>query len=200
MRKTDKIKVHSHDIIIIHGDLTGTNILINERREACLVDFGMSSVKAEFEGTSYWSSTIGGAMRWRAPELLPTLGTDVYTFTPELTPACDIYSFGCVMLHVRQLFTRNSIPYQFNYLAQVLSNRVPYHDISRVENVLFELFRRKLPRRPDTHILTNEYWSFINNCWGVTPSSRPCAAELYASVVTLRDATANFLEGPYYIV
>lgn len=78
-------------------------MLIDDTGRACLVDFGLSFIKVEFEGTSYWSSTVGGAMRWRAPELLPPLFEDVVNFKPSLTPACDIYSFGSVMLHVRLL-------------------------------------------------------------------------------------------------
>lgn len=57
----------------------------------------MSSIKAEFEGYS-WTSTIGGAIRWRAPELLPQ-----NDHAPVLSNACDVYSFGNVMLHVRLL-------------------------------------------------------------------------------------------------
>jgi serine/threonine protein kinase len=65
-----------------------------------LVDFGLSTIKAVFEGTSYAPSTVGGAIRWRAPELLDFTEED---FTPILTTACDIYSYGSVMLQVRAL-------------------------------------------------------------------------------------------------
>lgn len=106
-----------HKLNIIHGDLTGVctaeaefrlrssmvlkrrqgNVLINDANEACLIDFGLSYIRAEFEGTPYWSSTVGGALRWRAPELLPPKDDH----QPVLTFKCDIYSFGCVMLQVR---------------------------------------------------------------------------------------------------
>ncbi|KZP09975.1 kinase-like protein, partial [Athelia psychrophila] len=143
-----------HSQGITHGDLSGSNILINENHHACLGDFGLSSIQADSEGTGYWTSTIGGAIRWRAPELLPSLVSDVYTFQPDLSWRCDIYSFGSVML-------------------QVLSNTIPYDYITRAECVLIELFRRQPPRRPASHILTDEYWSFIQRCWGDEPQSRP---------------------------
>lgn len=107
--------VHSKGII--HGDLTGVstflafvvhlaniranfqaNVLINDNQEGCLVDFGLSSIRAEFEGTSYWSSSVGGAIRWRAPELMPGGNEEP---APVLTEKCDVYSFGCIMLQVR---------------------------------------------------------------------------------------------------
>lgn len=93
----DKNEVHNKEIV--HGDLTGTNIFVDKHRNAYLIGFGLSSVEVEFEGTS----TVGGAMRWRAPELLPLVKGDLYGYTPTLTSACDIYSFGSVTLQVRQL-------------------------------------------------------------------------------------------------
>ena len=84
-----------------------SNVLINNEHHACLTDFGLSRIRAEFEGTSYWSSTVGGALRWRAPELLPGQndpeedGTETSKKSvPVLTFECDVYSFGCVMLQV----------------------------------------------------------------------------------------------------
>jgi serine/threonine protein kinase len=74
------------------------NILIDRNGKALLVDFGLSTIKAEFEGTSYYSSTVGGALRWRAPELLAVTDRDV---APNLSTACDIYSYGSIMLQVR---------------------------------------------------------------------------------------------------
>ncbi|KAF7984729.1 hypothetical protein HWV62_11662 [Athelia sp. TMB] len=94
--------VHSKGII--HGDLTGTNIMIDDTYNARLSDFGLSAVKTASEGTSYWSSTVGGAIRWRAPELLPPFPLDDNNNmedVPDITAACDIFSFGNVMLHVR---------------------------------------------------------------------------------------------------
>jgi hypothetical protein len=73
------------------------NILINGDGKALLVDFSLSTIKAEFEGTSYYSSTVGGALRWRAPELLSVSEDDV---APNLSTACDISSYGSVALQV----------------------------------------------------------------------------------------------------
>ncbi|KAF7979515.1 hypothetical protein HWV62_42084 [Athelia sp. TMB] len=79
------------------------NILINADGDACLTDFGLSVIFPEFWGTSYWSRTVGGAMRWRAPELLPPSSEDdeeMENYVPVLTRNCDIYSFGSVALNV----------------------------------------------------------------------------------------------------
>lgn len=86
-----------------------------------MIGFGLSSVEAELEGTS----TAGAAMRWRAPELLPPMGADLYSFTPTLTLACDIYSFGSVTLQVRRLNPR--LTAQQPYYVFARSSQASYH-------------------------------------------------------------------------
>ena len=103
-----------HSFSVIHGDLTGvstqcgtvwdpcihlsqSNILIDDEGKACLCDFGLSSIAADFQGTSFLTSTIGGNVRWAAPELYFTNEDDS---TPTVTTHSDIYSFGSVMLEV----------------------------------------------------------------------------------------------------
>jgi serine/threonine protein kinase len=106
-----------HSCSVIHGDLSGvcfcprsvylglcltyqfdqSNVLIDSEGRACVADFGMSNIKAEFQGTSYFTSSIGGAIRWAAPELYRIY--EDYAF-PEVTAACDVYSYGSVTLQV----------------------------------------------------------------------------------------------------
>ena len=52
---------------------------------------------AEFQGTSYFTSSIGGAVRWSAPELYRVYEDHAF---PVVTVECDIYSFGSVTLQV----------------------------------------------------------------------------------------------------
>ena len=75
------------------------NILITNEHKACLSDFGLSSIIAEVHGTSYRSSSIGGALRWCAPQLYSNTIT-VAQKAPTIGMLCDIYSFGSVMLQV----------------------------------------------------------------------------------------------------
>lgn len=83
---------------VVHGDLIGANILITDDGSACLCDFGLSSIVAEFQGTSYITSTMGGNIRWAAPELLRT-GED--GTVPMVNIHSDTYSYGSVTLEVR---------------------------------------------------------------------------------------------------
>lgn len=82
---------------MVHGDLTGANVLVADDGSARLCDFGLSSIAAEFQGTSYITSTMGGNVRWAAPELLlvPEDGT-----VPAVNNHSDVYSYGSVTLEV----------------------------------------------------------------------------------------------------
>ena len=72
-----------------------------------LCDFGLSSVVQELFGTSYFTTNIGGAVRWAAPELYclgssddGSVGGGTEEPLPQPTPASDVYSFGSVSLEV----------------------------------------------------------------------------------------------------
>ncbi|KAF4608319.1 hypothetical protein EYR40_000663 [Pleurotus pulmonarius] len=124
--------VHSRDII--HGDLTGANILISKNGVASLSDFGLSTIIAEFQGTSYYTSSIHGNIRWTAPELYRI------DAVPSVTFFSDVYSFGSVM-------------------HQVLSGCIPYHNFKSDVQVLLCLINRIRPERPihnvsDAHCIT----------------------------------------------
>lgn len=93
------LAVHSKGII--HGDLSGANVLINHDGVACLTDFGLSHLKSNAEQISHITATIGGTLRWRAMELVPPDNTNLYeNFLPILTFKSDVYSMASVTLQV----------------------------------------------------------------------------------------------------
>lgn len=128
-------------------------------------DFGLSTIVAGLQGTSFTSSTVGGALRWAAPELYRTgMQTEII---PEVAKPCDIYSFGSVML-------------------QALSGRIPYDDISSDIQVLIEMMRGQFPRRPPNNLLSDEFWLFITSCWDNEPKSRPNVEAVRIGLLQLR--------------
>ncbi|KAF7971707.1 hypothetical protein HWV62_20059 [Athelia sp. TMB] len=143
------------------------NVLINDEGNACLTDFGLSFISPEFLDTSYWSRSVGGAIRWRAPELVPPISSvlDLEEYVPDLTSKCDIYSFGSLLLHA-------------------ISGEWPYHT-SQDHMVIIYLHHRTLPPRPQT--LTDAQWELIVWCWGKGGHAvtRPTAEEVLVAISAL---------------
>ncbi|KAG2046745.1 kinase-like protein [Suillus hirtellus] len=145
-----------HESEVVHGDLSGNNILINGQGKACLTDFGLSTASGGFQGTSYFGAGRHGAIRWVAPEIIIGVGQ-------HSTFESDIYSFGSIML-------------------QVLSGEVPWSDVAAEHVIVQKLTNGQIPKRPS--IVSRTHWAFIRKCWSPSPrnaarpSSRPSAPEI----------------------
>ncbi|KAJ6577497.1 kinase-like domain-containing protein [Mycena capillaripes] len=87
-----------HSENIVHGDLCGRNVLIDNRGHAMLTDFGLAAfVESD---TAMKTSTRSGLIRWMSPELVfPPPGVPFLR-----TTASDIWAFGCVCCEVRWTF------------------------------------------------------------------------------------------------
>ncbi|KAG9122843.1 hypothetical protein FRC07_000600, partial [Ceratobasidium sp. 392] len=83
-----------HDNNVIHGDLRGANVLISPSGTPRLIDFGLANIVGGISGFSV-SSTIGGTVRWMAPELQ-------VVESQGITAETDVFAFGMTML---ELFT-----------------------------------------------------------------------------------------------
>ncbi|KZV87337.1 kinase-like protein, partial [Exidia glandulosa HHB12029] len=74
---------------IVHGDLKGVNILVCDDGVACIADFGVSAVLAQYPAQN---ATPAGTFRWMAPELLQD--------DSRVTWASDMWAYGCVIMEV----------------------------------------------------------------------------------------------------
>ena len=86
-----------HNEGIVHGDLHGGNVLIDENGNARLTDFGLSLI-ADASSYNYGSTHGGGAFRWQAPELIDPEAFKLNSSRP--TTASDIFSFACTGIEV----------------------------------------------------------------------------------------------------
>jgi len=158
-----------HESQVVHGDLTGANVLITNEGKACLCDFGLSALMIAFHGTSFYTSTIGGNARWAAPEIYSITNNEA---APSVTVQSDVYSFGCILLEVNPPTSYNYSP-TLQVITQILSGQVPYHYLLREGQVLMELHNGKKPNRPTEVFIADTLWDIINTCWADTPNDRP---------------------------
>ncbi|KAG2356602.1 kinase-like domain-containing protein, partial [Suillus spraguei] len=90
-----------HSNSIIHGDLSGNNVLVDKDGKASLIDFGLSALHSERISQALVPINAEGTVHYMAPECL--------TFDDEdnewsvLSPKSDVYSFGGIMLQARNL-------------------------------------------------------------------------------------------------
>lgn len=133
-----------HSNSIIHGNLSSNNVLIDERHNVRLADYGLSSVVSMCG--ELFQSYHCGALRWTAPELIDD-------DDQELGHASDIYAFGCIMLHV-------------------LSEKLPYWWLDDVLRVLSARHNGVNPVRCGSE-MHEEHVKFVQHCLSVSPTDRP---------------------------
>ncbi|KAF8870829.1 kinase-like domain-containing protein [Infundibulicybe gibba] len=146
--------LYLHSCSVIHGDLTGSNVLLGEPNTVVLSDFGLSTLLSESGTLSHSVSTsVGGrgAVRWAAPEIV--IASDDNTIRrPD--KSSDTYSFGSITL-------------------QALSGHIPYHHLRSDVCVILHLSKGIKPPRPLQPPIKDEIWGLIQNCWDDEPQRRP---------------------------
>ncbi|KAG2743557.1 kinase-like protein [Suillus brevipes Sb2] len=155
---------------VVHGDLTGTNVLIDGDRKAYLADFGLSGTFKKLTGMTYLAKLTGhpGAVRWAAPELLS--GEES---TSVATTQSDMYSFGNIML-------------------QVLTGNVPWCHLTRDFQISYQVvIEGKMHPRPNDAYVTDQHWNFMARCWSMTFPDRPPANEAVEFVGSALHTSTN---------
>eukprot|EP00727_Mastigamoeba_balamuthi_P013715 m51a1_g8967 putative serine threonine kinase (162) ;mRNA; r:1074680-1075290 len=80
-----------HESNIVHRDLKAANILVNDKWDAKITDFGLSAIKKASR-----TMTVCGTVAWMAPEVLER---------GHYSDRSDVYALGMVMYEV---LTRHS--------------------------------------------------------------------------------------------
>lgn len=148
--------LHAHDVV--HGDISGLNILVDNQGRAQLSDFGVMLLLAEIPTPPQQSGGVRSAVRWTDPQLFEVQKGEINHCIP--TEQTDIYSIGSILL-------------------QLLTGSIPYYDIKDNIRVLVLSSRGIKPKCPQETSVTSAQWSFIQRCWSPRGlPSRPAIEEI----------------------
>ncbi|XP_059430427.1 probable leucine-rich repeat receptor-like protein kinase At1g35710 [Corylus avellana] len=145
---------------IVHRDITSNNILLNNKLEAVVSDFGTAKL---LDPDSSNQTLVVGTYGYVAPEL---------AYTMKVTEKCDVYSFGVVALeilmgkHPMEFMTSlSSTSSQNMMLYEILDQRLPppnhlvAQDIFLIATIAFACIHTKPKSRPTMQCVTQEFLS-----------------------------------------
>lgn len=148
--------LHAHSIV--HGDISGHNILVDLQGRAQLSDFGVMSLLAEIPTSAQPSGGVRSAVRWTDPQLFEVQEGEINPCIP--TEQTDIYSMGSILL-------------------QLLTGSIPYYDIKDNIRVLVLSSTGVKPKCPPETFVASAQWSLIQRCWSPRGlPSRPTIEEI----------------------
>ncbi|THH29005.1 hypothetical protein EUX98_g5186 [Antrodiella citrinella] len=152
-----------HKERIVHGDLRGLNVLIDQKLHARLTDFGLTTLA---DSNTRTNGPRDGQipLAWSAPELLGDKSV------PDF--ACDIYSYAmtCIELYSAQK------PFGMLNSKQITGR-------------LFKGLRPVRPTRPVNESKVQEMpdaiWDLICECWDEEPNKRPAMSKVVDRVAEI---------------
>ncbi|KAF5356842.1 hypothetical protein D9756_006802 [Leucocoprinus leucothites] len=147
---------YMHSRGLVHSDLKGLNVLVNDSGRACITDFGLSFIRTD-QTLAYTipATTVHGfSYHWAAPELLDD--------GARSTMASDVWALGCVYY-------------------EILTGNLPYHGLSDAQ-IIRRLDRGIIPERPPhlTEVSQAEsiVWKLVERVWVLEAEKRPRCQEI----------------------
>eukprot|EP01084_Bolivina_argentea_P051631 94995_1 len=139
--------LHSHRIV--HRDIKGGNILIDNNGIPKLADFGAAKKLADVSDNTSYPKSIHGTPYWMAPEVIKQTGHGRYA---------DIWSLGCTVI-------------------EMLTGKPPWHQFKTQASALFHIASTSKPPQLPSN-LSPAAKSFILCCLQRCPKQRPNSYKL----------------------
>jgi serine/threonine protein kinase len=144
--------VYCHALRVVHRDIKGKNILLDQHGRLKLADFGSAKIFENAIGADAPSMTYNYTPLWTAPEVLTGQG--------KYDSKIDIWSLGCVVI-------------------EMATGNPPWHE-KKFNNPFRALYHigntDSIPQIPDS--LSASGKDFLLMCLSRDPSKRPSAQEL----------------------
>ncbi|KAJ8456725.1 hypothetical protein ONZ45_g18605 [Pleurotus djamor] len=167
---------------VIHRDIKGSNILLNNKGELKLADFGLARFYHKRRRVDYTNRVI--TLWYRPPELL--FGATVYG------PEVDMWSAGCIMLELftkKPVFQGNDEIHQLDVIYRIFGTPDPDRWRGVMDLPWFELVK---PREP----VANRFRDLFRK-W-MSPAALDLAERLLAYDPSQRMTATQAMEAPYF--
>ncbi|EIN10645.1 Pkinase-domain-containing protein [Punctularia strigosozonata HHB-11173 SS5] len=167
---------------VIHRDIKGSNILVNNRGELKLADFGLARFYQKRRRSDYTNRVI--TLWYRPPELL--YGATVYG------PEVDMWSAGCIMLELftkKPVFQGNDEIHQLDVIFKILGTPTTERWPGVTELPWFELVKPK-------EVIPNHFRGLFQK-W-MSPAALDLAEQLLDYEPSRRISAVQALDAPYF--
>ncbi|KAH7883048.1 Pkinase-domain-containing protein [Phlebopus sp. FC_14] len=167
---------------VIHRDIKGSNILINNRGELKLADFGLARFYQKRRRSDYTNRVI--TLWYRPPELL--FGATVYG------PEVDMWSAGCIMLELftkKPVFQGNDEIHQLDVIYRIFGTATPERWSGITELPWYELIK-------PNDIIEDRFRELFQK-W-LSPAALDLAEQLLTYDPTKRITAVQALEASYF--
>ncbi|KAH7709442.1 serine/threonine kinase [Aphelenchoides avenae] len=116
---------HLHSAGVIHRDLKSANVLVNERAEVKIADFGVSTDERI-------AFNCRGTPRWEAPEVVAAALTGITGLKSAYTQMADVYSVGVMVVDC--FLPRETLPTDFFHKKKVESESFAETQLQRIDD------------------------------------------------------------------
>ncbi|GAB2214209.1 hypothetical protein Droror1_Dr00018549 [Drosera rotundifolia] len=164
---------------IVHRDFKSTNILLNDKLDAKISDFGLAMLMPKGKET-YVSAMLMGTFGYLDPE---------YTSTGELTVQSDVYAFGMVLLEL--LTGRRAVELSRGQKHQNLVLQV--QNMSNDWRKLRKIIDEDLPRKSYTMESIAMFANLASRCVRIDSSTRPTMIECVKELQLILPTTSKGL-------
>ncbi|KZP15419.1 kinase-like protein [Athelia psychrophila] len=176
-----------HSLGLLHGDLKGHNVLIDDNLSPRLADFGPSRIV----GRRGFITAFTGTGRYMAPEL--TVINDDIPYLPQTADSSEDDMLSGETATLDPIITKKSDIYAFAMVViEILTSKQPFFYYRQEHLVVILTQDGKRPDRPrclPTHF-SDEIWQLMEECWHHDPQVRP---EMAAVVSRLEEMQSKKL-------
>ncbi|KAM6501328.1 Protein kinase-like domain containing protein [Amanita muscaria] len=158
--------IHSEGIV--HGDIRGSNILLDSDFHVKIADFGLTR---HLEATATKSTSF--SPNFAAPELFGTWDDD----DDDDWSDSDDDGTGVVRTHKSDVYAFGCLYYEIHF------NAIPFEDVPYVQLMKQVTRYRKRPDRIGEPPLGDKAWKLIKRCWIHEASRRPTMEAVIESMV-----------------